>query len=175
MTRLEELRAKLAAGIDWREDARTMRQLLTVAEAARELAAAMKTCHICKGVVLIEEGPIHCENCTYDCEEHEPPDCVTLGVLHAKVCAALAPLLEDSEGSDANCLPTKVNTPQSDASNAAPVVTQAGAEALEAKSLYCIPPGCICHGDGLMGMRCDAPEHARLKSSGKPGSWDEDR
>jgi hypothetical protein len=163
MRRLEELRAKLAAGIDWREDARTMRQLLTVAEAARELAAAMKTCHICKGVVLIEEGPIHCENCTYDCEEHEPPDCVTLGVLHAKVCVALTPLLEDSEGSDANCLPTKVNTPQ------------AGAEALEAKSLYCIPPGCICHGDGLMGMKCDAPEHARLKSEINPGSSSQDR
>lgn len=23
-----------------------------------------------------------------------------------------------------------------------------------------IPPGCICHGDGLMGMRCTAPVHA---------------
>jgi hypothetical protein len=30
-------------------------------------------------------------------------------------------------------------------------------------SLYEIPPGCICMGDGLMGMRCDAPTHARLK------------
>ena len=28
------------------------------------------------------------------------------------------------------------------------------------KSLYNIPPGCICMGDGLYGMRCDAEEHA---------------
>src|ERR1035438_9318557 len=26
-----------------------------------------------------------------------------------------------------------------------------------------IPPGCICLGDGLMGMKCDALAHARLK------------
>lgn len=30
-------------------------------------------------------------------------------------------------------------------------------------SLYQIPPGCICLGDGLYGMKCTAPEHARLK------------
>jgi len=28
------------------------------------------------------------------------------------------------------------------------------------KSLYEIPPGCICQGDGLLGMRCAAPKHA---------------
>jgi len=28
------------------------------------------------------------------------------------------------------------------------------------KSLYEIPPGCICQGDGLLGMRCPAPKHA---------------
>jgi hypothetical protein len=165
MTRLEELRAKLAAGIDWREDARTMRQLLTVAEAARELAAAMKTCHICKGVVLIEEGPIHCENCTYDCEEHEPPDCVTLGVLHAKVCVALTPLLEDSEGSDANCLPTKVNTPQSDASNAAPVATQDGANLHDYLSTACfhgLHERCRRHCK-FCGVDCRCPCHVKAQ------------
>lgn len=30
-------------------------------------------------------------------------------------------------------------------------------------SLYEIPDGCICLGDGLMGMKCTAKEHARLK------------
>jgi hypothetical protein len=30
-------------------------------------------------------------------------------------------------------------------------------------SLYDIPPGCICKGDGLNGMKCDAPEHAKPK------------
>ena len=32
-----------------------------------------------------------------------------------------------------------------------------------ANSLYDIPPGCICQGDGLMNMKCEATEHARLK------------
>ena len=31
------------------------------------------------------------------------------------------------------------------------------------ESLYDIPPGCICQGDGLMGMECTAAEHAQLK------------
>jgi len=30
----------------------------------------------------------------------------------------------------------------------------------EMKSLYEIPPGCICQGDGLLGMRCSAITHA---------------
>jgi hypothetical protein len=30
-------------------------------------------------------------------------------------------------------------------------------------SLYEIPDGCICMGDGLMGMACTAEQHARLK------------
>lgn len=30
-------------------------------------------------------------------------------------------------------------------------------------SLYHIPEGCICKGDGLFGMACTAKEHARLK------------
>jgi len=29
------------------------------------------------------------------------------------------------------------------------------------ESLYEIPPGCICQGDGLYGMKCTATEHAR--------------
>ena len=32
------------------------------------------------------------------------------------------------------------------------------------ESLYDIPPGCICVGDGLMGVPCDAPVHPRLKA-----------
>lgn len=31
------------------------------------------------------------------------------------------------------------------------------------ESPYEIPPECICLGDGLMGMKCEAAEHARLK------------
>ena len=35
------------------------------------------------------------------------------------------------------------------------------------ESLYDIPPGCICYGDGLMGMECTATEHARLRVPGR--------
>jgi hypothetical protein len=31
------------------------------------------------------------------------------------------------------------------------------------ESIYFIPDGCICRGDGLLGMTCPATEHARLK------------
>jgi len=31
------------------------------------------------------------------------------------------------------------------------------------ESLYDIPFGCICMGDGLMGMKCEATEHAKLR------------
>lgn len=27
-------------------------------------------------------------------------------------------------------------------------------------STYKIPPGCICLGDGMLGMKCEAPTHA---------------
>jgi hypothetical protein len=74
MTRLEELRAKLAAGIDWREDARTMRQLLTVIEAARNLGARWR--------------------------ERDPETRISMIFRMAvrRLEDALAPLLEDSKG-----------------------------------------------------------------------------
>lgn len=31
------------------------------------------------------------------------------------------------------------------------------------RSLYKIPPGCICQGDGKLGVRCSSPFHATLK------------
>lgn len=33
------------------------------------------------------------------------------------------------------------------------------------ESYYDIPAGCICMGDGMMGMRCEAPKHARMTSA----------
>lgn len=39
------------------------------------------------------------------------------------------------------------------------------------ESAYDIPPGCICHGDGLYGMHCDAPKHATLR----PRTYEERR
>jgi hypothetical protein len=42
---------------------------------------------------------------------------------------------------------------------------QSAIDATGRQSLYDIPPGCICHGDGLMGMKCEATEHAKLRGS----------
>lgn len=50
-----------------------------------ELLDTMETCHVCGAVLLLDEGPVHCENCSYDCEDHEAPDCVPIFQLHANV------------------------------------------------------------------------------------------
>ena len=42
--------------------------------AAEELVTAMETCHECKGLLVLQEDPAHCEDCSYDCESHEGPD-----------------------------------------------------------------------------------------------------
>jgi hypothetical protein len=39
-------------------------------------------------------------------------------------------------------------------------------------SLYDIPPGCICMGDGLFGVKCWAPTHARLRQPVTPAFLD---
>jgi len=51
----------------------------------------------------------------------------------------------------------------------------------QVKSLYEIPPGCICQGDGLLGMRCSATTHAtkrmtsgRVAYEGFCGGWEGD-
>lgn len=49
---------------------------------ASELTDAMETCHICKGTVLVEEQPVHCEDCSWDCDNHEGSECPTLYGLH---------------------------------------------------------------------------------------------
>jgi hypothetical protein len=113
MTGLEELRAYLAK-IHHKQlpllERATAEQLLAVAEAARNLGVHWR--------------------------ERDPETMVSMNIRMAmrRLEDALAPLLEDSKGGNANYLPTKVNTPQSDARNAAPVATQARAKALEGSS-----------------------------------------
>lgn len=60
-----------------------------VIEAAQALVDAMETCHVCKCAVLVDESPV-CENCSHDCEDHEPPDCAPLNVIHLRLKSALA-------------------------------------------------------------------------------------
>ena len=56
---------------------------------ALALVEAMETCHLCKGQVIVEEGPIHCEDCSFDCDEHEQPSCTPIYVLHGALKTAL--------------------------------------------------------------------------------------
>ena len=80
----ERLKAELAA----HEDALA---------AAQTLVDAMETCHQCKGTVLVEDGPVHCEDCSYDCDSHEGSECPTIYGLHLALkkslvsCTRLAP------------------------------------------------------------------------------------
>lgn len=59
-------------------------------ESSALLIAAMETCHICGGELLISEGPPHCEDsCSWDCEEHDEPACTGIDVLHANAKRAI--------------------------------------------------------------------------------------
>ncbi len=57
--------------------------------AAKSLVEGMETCHICKGLVLLNESATNCEDCSSDCDDHEEPDCVPIYVLHGKLSAAI--------------------------------------------------------------------------------------
>jgi hypothetical protein len=64
--------------------------LKAAVEAARALLDAMETCHVCQCVVSLEDGlPIHCENCSWDCDEHEEPACTPIYVLHQRARSAI--------------------------------------------------------------------------------------
>jgi hypothetical protein len=64
-------------------------QAVRIKAAAEALVEALETCHICRGLISVEEGPIHCEDCSFDCEEHEPPDCPSIADLHRTLKKAL--------------------------------------------------------------------------------------
>ena len=57
--------------------------------AAEELVTAMETCHECKGLLVLQEEPAHCEDCSYDCESHDSPECTPIYVLHARLKSLL--------------------------------------------------------------------------------------
>jgi hypothetical protein len=56
-----------------------------LAKASKELVDVMETCHICGGNVLVDDGPVHCEDCSYDCENHDEPECTSIYDLHRKL------------------------------------------------------------------------------------------
>jgi hypothetical protein len=63
-----------------------------IREAATALLSAMETCHICQGLIVLDENPTHCEDCSWDCDDHIDPDCVPMAVLHANLKAAIKKL-----------------------------------------------------------------------------------
>ncbi len=63
--------------------------LLEVHKRAAALAEAMATCHICQGVLLVEDGVAHCEDCSYDCDEHAEPACPSIDALHNALQVAI--------------------------------------------------------------------------------------
>ena len=65
-------------------------RILALEHAAQALVDAMETCHECKGTVLVEEQPVHCEDCSYDCDSHEGAECPTIYSLHLALKQALA-------------------------------------------------------------------------------------
>lgn len=56
----------------------------------RKLLHTMETCHICKGAMILQEHPVHCEDCSGDCENHDEPECSTIQGLHFAAKKSLA-------------------------------------------------------------------------------------
>lgn len=48
----------------------------------QELLSAMETCHICGGILSLDEGATHCEDCSWDCDEHDEPECKPMWFYH---------------------------------------------------------------------------------------------
>ena len=54
------------------------------------LLVAMETCHVCHGTLSLDDvEPTHCEDCSWDCDEHPEPNCTPLYVLHLKAKRAV--------------------------------------------------------------------------------------
>jgi len=59
------------------------------------LLDAMETCHIChERISLVDEMPTHCEDCSWNCDEHDEPDCESIFWLHHKAKTAVKALRE---------------------------------------------------------------------------------
>lgn len=87
----QPLEASNARDAELAEARRLLDEARKAIEAAAILAAAMETCHLCQTTLLVEDGPMHCEDgCSWDCEEHEEPSCVPLSSLHGNLKRALA-------------------------------------------------------------------------------------
>lgn len=69
--------------------------------AVKDFFDAIETCHICSATVLIEDGPVHCETCASNCEEHQEPDCASLEVLFNSAKRGLVTALSPGDSAPA--------------------------------------------------------------------------
>ena len=74
-----------------------VRKMEAKQKAAREAGAAlldaMEYCHNCGGQIALDEADsTHCENCSWDCDQHDEPACTPIYVLHDRLRKALAAL-----------------------------------------------------------------------------------
>jgi hypothetical protein len=70
---------------------------LALEAAAERLCEKLDTCHICKGLLHLDDvEPTHCEDCSRDCDEHDEPNCESLG----DSVRALRDLLRQKEAHD---------------------------------------------------------------------------
>lgn len=72
-------------------------RIVALETAAKLLLDTMETCHICKGSIILDENATHCENCSYDCDDHEEPRCVPIYVLHQNLRKLLAAPAKEGE------------------------------------------------------------------------------
>lgn len=76
---------KTAAEIIAEMRERLIGDLLPLLEAAEELLNTMETCHICKAALELQDNPVHCEDCSGDCENHDEPECKTIQSSHVNL------------------------------------------------------------------------------------------
>lgn len=79
-------------------EAELLRRFEPLLDAAKELLDVMETCHICEGALLLEESPIHCENCSSYCDNHAEPECKPIYVLHDALRRKLKELSHEQSG-----------------------------------------------------------------------------
>jgi hypothetical protein len=66
-------------------------------DAVENLLSTMETCHICKDMLCLAEDAPHCENCSWDCDEHDEPNCTPLQTLHSQARSSLVTLRREHE------------------------------------------------------------------------------
>lgn len=85
---LEETRAHLGGKVASVPDA-----VLALVEAMKPVEAfldAFDHCHVCQGQLALDDlGPVHCEDCSGDCDDHDEPNCIPIYILHGNARAAL--------------------------------------------------------------------------------------